>query len=595
MNSYAQKKHKSFIGLVCLLILVITACGQTPSNNISVNDGTMVELNLSFDEALGLSTQALPFENGTTAVSRFEVQVRDANNALVRFDSENTIDATGTVETLVIVPGESLPISISTGTYTFTSSAYAPDKAGGAEVILAIGTNEVTITLDTTAVPLNVKTITVGYSFESNVPLNYIVPGQTLDLMLEVRAPGGYSVPLADYGVTYTIDPDNVESHLESIRGVRLTVKDPLVDSDLSVLANVTGTSASGSALSLPEVDGVLNIGFLTSGVGPGFDIQPPSFSFVEPPALKAEEAFSITGTASDDIGIDKVQIFDGPELIASSSSTEFAAENVGQINFNGNNWSMSFIPKQGSYSLFAVALDTSGNQTSTSYEVTAGAECVVSNSNDSGAGSLRQCILDANDGDFITFGQFGYREVMLTSGQIVLNKDLTITGSYDTRIVGFLSNNREQPNFSLNGGVTVIMNNITLMHFDSFNTKGTIHVESGSHLILSGNTEISRNHSEIGVIYNDGGIVTLKDNATISDNQGMFAGGIFNSGTVNIQDNATIVGNDAGFHEEGAGGIYNTPSGIIVGAIYDGSADQNVFGNSPNQVLEGNDNHWFF
>ena len=50
-----------------------------------------------------------------------------------------------------------------------------------------------------------------------------------------------------------------------------------------------------------------------------------------------------------------------------------------------------------------------------------------VANTNDSGADSLRQAILDATAGDTIDFSVTG--TITLTSGQLSINKDLTISG----------------------------------------------------------------------------------------------------------------------------------------------------------------------
>ena len=50
-----------------------------------------------------------------------------------------------------------------------------------------------------------------------------------------------------------------------------------------------------------------------------------------------------------------------------------------------------------------------------------------VTNLNDSGAGSLRQAIADASASDTIDFNVTG--KIILTSGQLTINKDLTISG----------------------------------------------------------------------------------------------------------------------------------------------------------------------
>src|SRR5438552_14167856 len=50
-----------------------------------------------------------------------------------------------------------------------------------------------------------------------------------------------------------------------------------------------------------------------------------------------------------------------------------------------------------------------------------------VTNTNDSGPGSLRQALLDANDGDTIEFALNG--TINLTSGELVIDKNVTISG----------------------------------------------------------------------------------------------------------------------------------------------------------------------
>src|SRR5206468_7595987 len=50
-----------------------------------------------------------------------------------------------------------------------------------------------------------------------------------------------------------------------------------------------------------------------------------------------------------------------------------------------------------------------------------------VTNTNDSGPGSLRQALVDANDGDTITFAVTG--TIGLTSGELLVNKSITISG----------------------------------------------------------------------------------------------------------------------------------------------------------------------
>ena len=57
----------------------------------------------------------------------------------------------------------------------------------------------------------------------------------------------------------------------------------------------------------------------------------------------------------------------------------------------------------------------------------------VVSNNNDSGAGSLRQAIIDAGDGDEITFNLASGDETISLSSELSITKNLAINGSNDT------------------------------------------------------------------------------------------------------------------------------------------------------------------
>ena len=61
-------------------------------------------------------------------------------------------------------------------------------------------------------------------------------------------------------------------------------------------------------------------------------------------------------------------------------------------------------------------------------------AALTVTNLNDSGPGSLRQAITDAASGDTITFSVTG--TILLTSGKLVLNKSLTITGPAEGQLI---------------------------------------------------------------------------------------------------------------------------------------------------------------
>ena len=67
-----------------------------------------------------------------------------------------------------------------------------------------------------------------------------------------------------------------------------------------------------------------------------------------------------------------------------------------------------------------------------------------ITNTNNSGPGSLRQALADANDHDTITFSVTG--TIGLTSGELLVNKVITISGPALKPPIGW---QRQQPRVS--------------------------------------------------------------------------------------------------------------------------------------------------
>jgi hypothetical protein len=151
-----------------------------------------------------------------------------------------------------------------------------------------------------------------------------------------------------------------------------------------------------------------------------------------------------------------------------------------------------------------------------------------VTNTNDSGPGSLRQALADANDGDTIEFAVTA--TITLTSGELLADKSITISGP-------------GAANLAVNG-----------------NAKSRVfHIASGRTVVISGLT-ITNAHVGAygGGIYNEEATLTL-NNCIVSDNSADYGGGIYNEAvfadaTLTL-NNCTISGNSV--FEEG-GGIYN-------------------------------------
>jgi hypothetical protein len=153
-----------------------------------------------------------------------------------------------------------------------------------------------------------------------------------------------------------------------------------------------------------------------------------------------------------------------------------------------------------------------------------------VTNTNDSGPGSLRQALVDANDGDTIdATGVSGV--IILASGELPADKSVTINGA----------------------GADVLA-------VDGNATSSAFEIGPGETVTISG-LAIRNGHGSFGGgILNGGAAVLTIVSSTLTGNTGGIGGAIFNPGTVSIINN-TVSDNSA---NEG-GGVYSTGANITV------------------------------
>jgi hypothetical protein len=152
-----------------------------------------------------------------------------------------------------------------------------------------------------------------------------------------------------------------------------------------------------------------------------------------------------------------------------------------------------------------------------------------VTNTNDSGPGSLRQALADANDGDTITFAVTG--TIGLTSGELLVDKSIVISGpgAKDLAIDG----NAKDRVFHIASGQTVTISGLTVTNGHTTGFGGGIH---NDHARLTLNSCTITNSSASfpglgGAIHNDGetidGVATLEiNNCLVTKNSG---GAIYN------------------------------------------------------------------
>src|SRR5262249_3791008 len=151
-----------------------------------------------------------------------------------------------------------------------------------------------------------------------------------------------------------------------------------------------------------------------------------------------------------------------------------------------------------------------------------------VSNLNDSGAGSLRQALADANDGDTINFSVTG--TITLTSGQLVVNKSVPINGPGANQLA--VNGNASSRVFHINSVKTVTIYGLTITNGSASDYFGGGIYNDHATLTVS-NCAVSGNSAPTGYgggIYNDHGTLTVSS-TTLSGNSTWYGGGIYNDG----------------------------------------------------------------
>jgi hypothetical protein len=225
----------------------------------------------------------------------------------------------------------------------------------------------------------------------------------------------------------------------------------------------------------------------------------------------------------------------------------------------------------------------------------------LVTNTNDSGSGSLRNALAIANDGDTIdATGISG--TILLTSGELQINHNVTINGpGAGTLAINGNATFRVFENFAAD--VTISGFTITNGHFPVGSPGGGIFNHGGltvgdSSVTANDGTGINNGYDPSGgtltvmhssVSANNGGGInsfgTLTViNSTISDNStASGAGGIASNGTLAVT-NSSISGNyPVGGGLGGGGGISATGTATISNSKINGNQNSGCFGGGLN------------
>jgi len=194
-----------------------------------------------------------------------------------------------------------------------------------------------------------------------------------------------------------------------------------------------------------------------------------------------------------------------------------------------------------------------------------------VSNLSDSGAGSLRQALAEANvtpGADTILFQPGLSGTITLTTGELHISDSLTITGPGAGVLT--VSGNNASRVLNIDDGTTALIDaKISGLTISAGNvapiTQSGGGIRNFDALTLTA-CSLSDNSAFTGAgLWNTDGSTAILTNCTLSDNSATRdSGGILNTGTL-ILTNCTVFGNEAGNTVgDSAGGILNNGTAIL-------------------------------
>jgi RTX calcium-binding nonapeptide repeat (4 copies)/Calx-beta domain len=382
--------------------------------------------------------------------------------------------------------------------------------------------------------------------------------------------------------------------------------------------ANATTASVTLTPIADAAVEADKTLAF-TLGSGTGYNVATPSA--VSSTLLNDDASISLaasTNSVEEDSGTGIVYTFTRSGYLDKAITVNFTIggtaifgdtndyTQTGAASFNGTTGSVSFAAGAATAQVtltprsdvvieagetVSLTLNTgTGYLVGTATPITAAIandDGIVTNTNDSGAGSLRQAIVAINHPDSlanqtITFtgtatqGTVNLQTALPTLGRNVVVDgpgagNLTVSGSGAVRIFNVIS------------GVNVTLEGLTIANGRGTGTENGAGIFNDGGTLTIANSTLSGSSANVGgALYNRNGTVTLS-NSTLSNNTAQSGGSIYNQGgTVNIT-NSTL---SAGAAEFG-GGIYNQSGTVKVtdsllannSAVSQGGGINNQFG----------------
>lgn len=172
-----------------------------------------------------------------------------------------------------------------------------------------------------------------------------------------------------------------------------------------------------------------------------------------------------------------------------------------------------------------------------------------VTNNNDTGAGSLRQAVSDAVDGDEIVFDAALFDTTITFGSAISITQDIQITGIVGNVIT--LDGNDATRHFTISGA-TVEISNLTLTNGNA--APGGSMSLTGSNVTITNSMLINNNSGSNGGAIDNGTTTLTLINSTLSNNTtGNFGGAINNPGGSLLTIRNSILSNNTTGNDGGA------------------------------------------
>ena len=203
-----------------------------------------------------------------------------------------------------------------------------------------------------------------------------------------------------------------------------------------------------------------------------------------------------------------------------------------------------------------------------------------VTNLNDSGPGSLRQAIIDANaavDDDAIVFQSSLNGTIALTSGELTISSSLTINGPGANVLA--VSGNKASRIFKVDSGTTATVDGLTIT--DGHPSGGSYQDASGGGIFNGGTLTVSNSaltanatDGEGGGIYNSQG-ATLTIRNSITDGQSHRLNALNAGGGGGVANRGTLIVIDSALFDNWAvdgGGIINGGTAAVINSTVSGN-----------------------